>query len=76
MKRDIKARVFLSACIKFYRVFIKLYFENLYKAEIKMQKISCANPFLINIHATTRQTQLQYTRNSSRKPIPNRYIRN
>ena len=41
-----------------------------------MQKISCVNQQLIDIHATSQNTQLQYTRNSSPKPIPNRYLRN
>ena len=36
-----------------------------------MQKISCVNQSLIDIHATQHGTQLQYTRNTLRKPITN-----
>ena len=73
---DIKARVFLSTCINFYGVFIALYFEKLCKTEFYIQKINCVNPPQIDIHATTQNVQLQYTRNTPRKPTPNRYIRN
>ena len=76
MKREIKASVLLSACIEFYRVFIKLHIENLYKTDFSIQKSSCVYTSLIDIHATTLKIQSHYTRNSSRKPTPNKYSRN
>ena len=76
MQRDIKARVLLSACLRFYCDFINLNIRNLDKTDFAMQKGNSANPTLIDIHATSQNVQLQYTRYSSCKPIPNKYSRN
>ena len=71
-----EARVLFSGSIWFYPCYIKSNDKNLNEFYSKIKKSSCVNPLLIDIHATTHKIQLQYTRNSSRKPIPNKYSRN
>ena len=71
-----EARVLLSGCLGFYPCYIKFNDKNLNKFYFKMQKSSCVYPSLIDIHAITQNVQLQYTRNSTRKPTPNKYSRN
>ncbi len=76
MQRDIKVLVVKSRWMDLYSYFFKIKCKNFKKSDFKIQKSSCANPPLINIHAITQNVQLQYTRNSTRKPTPNKYSRN
>ncbi len=76
MKRDIKLIVLKSRWMDFYSYFFKIKFKIFKNLYFKMQKSNFVNPSLIDIHAITQNVQLQYTRNSLRKPIPNKYSRN
>ena len=69
-------RILLRFFKAFSNVLLNCKLKILIVADITMQKISFVYQQLIDIHATNQNTQLQYTRNSSRKPIPNRYSRN
>ena len=71
-----EARIFLNDRIKFYQGIMKSSFKNLSKSYLQIEIGSCVNQSLIDIHATHQNTQNQYTRNSLRKPIPNRHSRN
>ena len=76
MQRDIKVLGVKGIWMDLYSYFLKIKCKIFKKSDFKIQKSSCVNPPLIDIHAITQNVQLQYTRNSSRKSIPNKYSRN
>ena len=70
-----EARIILNDRIMFYQGIMKSSFKNLSKSYLHIEIGSCVNQSLIDIHATHQNTQCKYTRNSLRKPIPNRCSR-
>ena len=74
MKREIKVFVIKCRWMDLYSYFFKFKFKSFLNPDFKIQKSNSVYPSLIDIHANTHQTQLQYTLNTPRKLTPNRYI--
>ena len=76
MKRDVKENVVRSSYTELYLGFIKFNVKNLKISNCNIHATRCAYPPLINIHAITPITQLQYICNLLLISTPNKYSRN